>query len=89
MTTGHTPMLRCDHCREIVGIYEPVAVLDGPEPRHTSVAAEPSLRTAPGARYHLGCLSAAGVEEPAGRGHNLASTARRVAGTPSIPGRAG
>ncbi len=34
--------VRCSHCREPVGIYEPIVVLDDGEPVLTSRAAEPN-----------------------------------------------
>jgi hypothetical protein len=32
--------LRCEHCEEVIGVYEPMIVLDGGRARATSKAAE-------------------------------------------------
>ncbi len=55
METTHTPMLRCDRCGQIIGVYEPVMLLNDAPARQTSLAAEPALRSHPGKRYHQGC----------------------------------
>lgn len=52
--------LRCDHCGDIIGVYEPVTVLAAGVPRETSVAAEPSLTTSPNRRFHRRCFEAGG-----------------------------
>lgn len=51
---------RCDRCGEILGVYEPVTVLAAGVPRETSVAAEPSLATYAGRRFHPSCFAAGG-----------------------------
>ncbi len=58
--TTRTARLRCDRCGEVIGVYEPVTVVDGGAHRGTSVAAEPALASLPGARYHEACFTAGG-----------------------------
>jgi hypothetical protein len=53
-------VLRCDHCGQVIGVYEPVTVLAGGVARETSVAADPALRTSTGPRYHRICFAARG-----------------------------
>jgi hypothetical protein len=55
--TGDYPhdAVRCDHCREVIGVYEPmIAVLDG-EPVMTSCAAAELAQHA--RRYHGSCFA--------------------------------
>jgi hypothetical protein len=35
--------LRCAFCDDIIGVYEPIVVRDGPGLRHTSLLNEPAL----------------------------------------------
>jgi hypothetical protein len=58
MDLTHPPLLRCDGCGQVLGVYEPVMVLDDGLTRQTSVAAEPSLRSLEAERYHPDCLEA-------------------------------
>ncbi len=45
----------CDHCAEVIGVYEPaIVVIDG-QVRETSRASEPMVRWGPGERYHSSC----------------------------------
>jgi hypothetical protein len=46
---------RCARCGEVIGVYEPLIVVEGARPRHSSLAAEPALAGAPGELYHQGC----------------------------------
>ena len=49
------PRLRCRHCDDVIGAYEPM-VLETPHgPRHTSLAAEPDLYETDAACFHGGC----------------------------------
>jgi hypothetical protein len=50
-----TPPLKCEACDEVIGVYEPVVVVTDDEIRETSRAAEPTIGSWPGARYHRGC----------------------------------
>lgn len=50
-----TPRLTCDHCAEAIGVYEPMVVVAGGEARETSRAAEPTVGSEPGKRYHHAC----------------------------------
>lgn len=47
--------MRCGHCGDVIGIYEPfVLVCDGRE-RTTSLAAEPHVGEEPGEQFHRAC----------------------------------
>jgi hypothetical protein len=47
--------LICDHCGGVIGVYDPlVAVIDS-EGRESSRAAEPTLGSQSGERYHRAC----------------------------------
>jgi hypothetical protein len=53
-------IIRCAHCGEVIGVYEPLIVLEGSGPRLTSRAAEPaSDGDGDGTvRYHDACHEA-------------------------------
>jgi hypothetical protein len=51
---------RCAACQDVIGVYEPaVVILDGVA-RHTSRAADRSLRGADEPCYHLACYPSPG-----------------------------
>jgi hypothetical protein len=50
-------MLRCQHCEDVIGVYEPMVVCNAGEARHTSRAAEPDESLLTGACYHRACFS--------------------------------
>jgi hypothetical protein len=54
MRTGERPV--CARCGELLGVYEPLIVIDGSGVRRTSLAAEPELAIRHGGN---GCLHAA------------------------------
>ena len=45
----------CDHCGDVIGVYEPMIVLVRAEPRETSRAAEPSVASEVDEHYHRSC----------------------------------
>jgi hypothetical protein len=45
----------CDHCAEVIGVYEPVVLVIDGKARVTSQAAEPTISSVPGERYHHAC----------------------------------
>ena len=47
--------LICDHCHELIGVYEPIVVVSDGEARETSRAAEPAIASEPGKCYHRDC----------------------------------
>jgi hypothetical protein len=47
--------MTCDHCSDVIGVYEPVVVVIDGNARQTSRAAEPTIASGPGERYHLAC----------------------------------
>lgn len=47
--------MRCHHCGDTIGVYEPLIVLGDGFARETSRAAEPGAASAEGARYHRAC----------------------------------
>jgi len=50
---------RCARCGDVIGVYEPVVVVeDGGAPHRSSYAAEPELARAHGKRYHRACYAA-------------------------------
>ncbi|HET7051205.1 MAG TPA: hypothetical protein VFI54_23265 [Solirubrobacteraceae bacterium] len=52
---------RCEACRDVIGVYEPlVQVFDGLA-RQTSLAAEPEIECSGAGCYHLGCYRALGA----------------------------
>lgn len=67
----HTPSManrvRCHHCDDVLGVYEPVVVVLDGQVRETSRAAEPSLPLETAALYHPACYhehaSAAGTSQ--------------------------
>jgi hypothetical protein len=50
-----TDPLRCEHCAEIIGAYEPLIVRVGGKDRESSLAAEPELPLAGAAHLHTAC----------------------------------
>lgn len=51
------PRLRCRHCDDVIGAYEPL-VLETPHgSRHTSLAAEPGLYETDAACFHRDCYA--------------------------------
>jgi hypothetical protein len=56
----HPP--RCQHCDDVIGVYEPMVFVDEGGARVTSGAAEPGLGAAPGARFHRSCFAAWSAE---------------------------
>ena len=52
----HEPM-RCAHCGDVIGVYEPLVLLTGGEPRTTSAAAEPQIGDEPGVLFHRACYA--------------------------------
>lgn len=49
---------RCAHCGEVIGVYEPLVVIEDSRVRRTSYAAEPHLADRHGPRYHHACYTA-------------------------------
>jgi hypothetical protein len=49
------PRLKCDHCADVIGVYEPMVVVRNGEVRETSRAAEPAIDAGTGERYHRAC----------------------------------
>jgi hypothetical protein len=49
------PRITCDHCAEVIGVYEPVVLVTDGKARETSRAAEPAVGAERGERYHLAC----------------------------------
>lgn len=50
-----TPKLTCDHCGEVIGVYEPIVVIVDGEAYETSRAAGEATVARPGLRYHRDC----------------------------------
>jgi hypothetical protein len=47
--------VRCEHCGEVIGVYERMAVATDDEVRETSRAAEPNPPLESAAPYHWAC----------------------------------
>jgi hypothetical protein len=61
--SDHT--LRCDHCGDVIGVYEPLIVVSGDLARESSVAAEPALALGGGVNRHVACHAAQRGTHPA------------------------
>jgi hypothetical protein len=59
-------VLRCASCGEVIGIYEPLVVLENRTARHTACAAQPQLLAhETGTFYHGSCYTASDqLQEP-------------------------
>ena len=56
MTRQLSDIMRCDHCGEVIGVYEPVVVVADGETLQTSCAADPELVSRElDQRYHRAC----------------------------------
>ena len=53
------PRLRCRHCDDVIGAYEPMVVEMPHGPQHTSLAAEPALYDSEAPCFHRDCYTAA------------------------------
>jgi hypothetical protein len=56
--------LRCRHCEDVIGVYEPMIVLDNGRARDTSRAAEQDDAGLVGECYHSACYAQAHGESP-------------------------
>ena len=50
--------LRCTQCSDVIGVYEPVVVVDHRGGHYTSLAAEPLSARTGEAQYHAACYEA-------------------------------
>ncbi|MGH2893695.1 MAG: hypothetical protein ACRDPM_10590 [Solirubrobacteraceae bacterium] len=53
------PRLRCRHCADVIGTYEPMVLETLHGPRHTSLAAEPELYGSDAPCFHRSCYAEA------------------------------
>jgi len=53
--TMEDQILSCASCGDVIGIYEPLIVVEEHGPRQTSRAAEPALPGSPDKHYHRAC----------------------------------
>jgi hypothetical protein len=51
------PVMKCGHCGDVIGIYEPVVLLRDGQARTTSAAAEPQVGDEPGEHFHRTCYA--------------------------------
>jgi hypothetical protein len=51
--------LRCQHCNDVIGVYEPMIVFTHGQARTTSIAAEDDCAPTVGERYHHACYAEA------------------------------
>jgi hypothetical protein len=54
----------CADCGDVIGIYEPLIVVEERGPRQTSRAAEPALADRPDSHYHRACYPSMPAERP-------------------------
>lgn len=59
-TPDHLPQVRCQHCGDVIGVYEPLVLLCASDRRETSLAAEPDLAAGASSAYHRACSIHAG-----------------------------
>ncbi|MGD1050508.1 MAG: hypothetical protein ABR947_05505 [Solirubrobacteraceae bacterium] len=50
--------MRCVHCGDVIGVYEPLVAQTGDEVRETSRAAEPDVAEHGARLYHRECFAA-------------------------------
>jgi hypothetical protein len=55
--SGDFEPLRCVHCGDVIGVYEPLVACVGDEARETSRAAEPDLALQDTEVYHRACFA--------------------------------
>jgi hypothetical protein len=48
-------LVRCQTCGDVIGVYEPIVLVEPPGRRETSLAAEPELRDSAPACHHRAC----------------------------------
>jgi hypothetical protein len=58
--------LRCQHCNDVIGMYEPMIVLADGDVRESSRTAEKDSPLAMGACYHRACYVEASDQDPDG-----------------------
>jgi len=58
--------LRCQHCNDVIGVYEPMTVLVGGDVRESSRAAEKDSALAMGECYHRACYVEVSGQDPDG-----------------------
>jgi len=56
--------LRCHHCEDVIGVYEPMIVLTDGQARNTSRAVEQDGRGLIGKCYHHACYAEAHGQDP-------------------------
>jgi hypothetical protein len=56
--------VRCRHCEDVIGVYEPMIVLCDGQVRGTSRAAEPNVGSDASECYHRACYVQAHGEDP-------------------------
>jgi hypothetical protein len=61
---GAMELFVCEHCGDVIGIYEPLVACAADGERTTSRAAEPELEAAAGAYYHRDCFTHARSPSP-------------------------
>jgi hypothetical protein len=57
-------LLRCRHCGEVIGVYEPLVRVSGGHVSESSRALEPGASAREGERYHSACYERLGGGQP-------------------------
>ena len=55
---GRFERVRCVHCGDVIGVYEPLVAYAGGLPRETSRAADPDVALEGADLYHRECFAA-------------------------------
>ena len=58
--------LRCDHCGDVIGVYEPMVRLVDGRAYESSRALEPACPTRRGEHYHRACYEVLSEDQPSG-----------------------
>jgi hypothetical protein len=57
----------CSRCGDVIGMYEPLILVEESRARQTSRAAEPALARERGLHYHRECYAARRLEQAAAK----------------------
>jgi peptide subunit release factor RF-3 len=61
---GRFEAVRCAHCGDVIGVYEPIVVRTGEQVHESSRAAEPDVADHGAELYHRDCFAA--LKQPGG-----------------------
>jgi hypothetical protein len=61
---GTDQLLRCRHCNEVIGVYEPLVRVIAGHMRESSRALEPNVSALAGEHYHRACYERLNHAQP-------------------------